>query len=78
MERVQILLKPETFKKVKILAKKKNISTSGFIRGAVEKELKKETVSKSGAGVLRDAAQKAYKGGPKDLSTNDDYLYKVK
>ena len=79
MNRVQILLKPETLQKVKMVAKRKKVSASKLVREAVEKELdllypkvKQDTVE-----VLRNAAKHAFKGGPRDLSSNDDYLYKI-
>ncbi|MBD3365820.1 hypothetical protein GF360_00555 [candidate division WWE3 bacterium] len=75
MNRVQVLLKPETITKVKKAAKKNKTSASGFIREVVEKELEKEKSKKDPIKILLNAAKNASKGGPRDLSTNDDYLY---
>jgi len=79
MNRVQVLLYPETHQKIKNLARKKKISTSKFIREAAEEKLNQEypVTKKKTIDVLREAGKNAFKGGPKDLSSNDDYLYKI-
>ena len=76
MKRMQVLLEPETLKKVKSVSKRKNISASNYIRDAVKKELNKEQKEKkNAANVLLKRAKNAFPGGPEDLSQNDDYLY---
>lgn len=76
MKRIQVLLKPETIKAVKKAATDKNTSASGYIRSVVEKKVKEETEKKADATkILLKAAENAFKGGPEDLSTNDEYLY---
>lgn len=76
MKRIQVLLEPETIKAVKKAAKDRNTSASGYIRNVVEEKVEKETEKKVDATrILLKAAKNAFKGGPKDLSMNDEYLY---
>lgn len=77
MDRIQVMLQPETHNKLKKLVKMHKISVSGFIRKAVEDQIIDTDVSKGTAAVLRDAARDSYSNGPADLSSNDDYLYKT-
>jgi len=76
MDRIQVLLKPETIQKVRTEAKRRNVSASGYIRKAVEKEIKKGKKKVNATEIFLKRAENAFKGGPKDLSTNDNYLYK--
>ena len=68
MDRLQVLLKPETIQKVKKIAKKKNTSASGYIRKVVEKEIKREKKKVSATEIFIKRASNAFKGGPSDLN----------
>lgn len=78
MERVQMLLESETHLKVRTLAKAKKMSVSQFVRKAVEIDIDATgNPYKNAVQVLRNAASRPFSGGPKDLSINDTYLYKI-
>lgn len=76
MDRIQVLLQPETLDAVKKEARRREVSASGYIRKVVERELKRKKKEVNATEIFLKRARNAFKGGPKDLSTNDDYLYK--
>lgn len=75
MIRTQILLTPTLYETLKMKAEMEGKSLSSLVREALEKLLKPK--KRSGKEVF--ARMKKYmfssKNAPKDLSTNDDYLY---
>ena len=78
MIRKQILLTPTLEYEVKQYAKEKDISFSAAIRTMLEKATNAITPKKnSGVEALLKMAEnaKSVKGAPKDLSSNDDYIY---
>ena len=75
MQRIQVLLEPETLNSVRKATKKKGTSTSTYIRGVIKKDVRKRLETKSTADILLKSAKEAKKGAPKDLSVNDEYLY---
>jgi len=73
MTRVQVLMDTQMHKQVKALAKKRNISTSKLIRNTIKDQL---LPKKTNTALLLLSVEKTAKQGlPKDLSTNDSYIY---
>jgi hypothetical protein len=86
MQRVQILLTPEIKMQVTNFAQSKGISFSEAVRVLVSEGMgvlkKKNQEGNNQLFALKELAEKAAllpkpKNVPKDLSTNDDYLYKI-
>lgn len=76
MIRTQILLTPTLSEVIREIARKEGESLSAVVRSLLEKALALSFKrKKTGADTLLEMAKHAVKGGPKDLSTNDDYLY---
>lgn len=77
MIRTQILLTPELYESLKMKAQMESKSLSALIREATTKFLgkKKQTAREILLEMAKDA--KPYPNAPKDLATNDDYLYKL-
>lgn len=76
--RTQVLFEEEDLKDIKLMAYARGVSMSEFLRVETRnKILKKKRMNKlSGVDALKLMARNSYKGSvPKDLSTNDDYLY---
>ena len=74
MQRTQIYLPEELKKKITQLATHKGVPMAEIIRGAVEKEVKIQTLPKENP--LIKLAKLRIKGGPRDLSKNyKKYLY---
>jgi hypothetical protein len=76
MIRTQVLLTETQYELAKRHAAMKGMSLSAFVRRALDKVLAKKK-SKSPASVLLEMAKDSVKGLPKDLGSNDDYLYKL-
>jgi len=77
MIRAQILLTPTLTEELKIVASEKNKSFSAVVREMLEKGLAKQRKKQNAGDFLLKLAKNAVTGGPKDLSTNDDYLYQI-
>lgn len=77
MIRTQILLTPELYEEVKAEAQRKKTSISSVVRESVHKTLVKK--KKSSRDILLAMAAEAASDPniPRDLSSNDDYLYKL-
>lgn len=75
MIRTQILLTPSLYELLKMRAQVEGKSLSSLVRTAVERLLIKE--KKTGGEILKEMAKHAVydTSVPKDLSTNDEYLY---
>lgn len=75
MVRTQILLTPTLYEALKMKAQTEGKSISLLVRIAVEKFVLKK--KKTGGEILREMAKHAVHDPniPKDLSTNDEYLY---
>ena len=75
MIRTQILLTPSLYEILKMKTVTEGKSLSALVREAVEKLLIKE--KKTGGEILKEMAKHAfsYPSAPRDLSTNDEYLY---
>ena len=75
MIRTQILLTPTLYETLKLKAQTEGKSISLLVRIAVEKLLIKE--KKTGGEILLEMAKHAVSDPniPRDLSTNDEYLY---
>lgn len=75
MIRTQILLTPTLYDALKLMAERERKSLSALIRTAVEKLVMKK--KRSGREILQRMAKHAFYDPkiPKDLSTNDEYLY---
>ena len=76
MIRTQILLTPNLYELLKFKAETEDRSLSAVIREALEKLLKRK---KTGKEILNAMVKHSvsYPKAPKDLSTNDDYLYRM-
>lgn len=76
MIRTQILLTPSLYEALQIHAQREGVSLSSIVRISLERTLKKK---KSGKEILRQMARHAdsFSDAPKDLSTNDHYLYQL-
>jgi hypothetical protein len=74
MIRTQILLTPSLYEALKITAQEEGRSLSAIVRVSLEKMLKQK---KSGKEILKEMLCHAVNipDAPKDLSTNDYYLY---
>lgn len=77
MIRTQILLTPSLYDLLKLKAQTEGKSLSSIVRVAVEKHLvrKKRTGKEIFARMSKDIFDNPKT--PRDLSTNDDYLYKL-
>lgn len=77
MIRTQILLTPNLYELLKMRAQEEGVSLSMLVRDALEKLLRPK--AKTGKEIFREMAKHAVScpSAPKDLSTNDDYLYKL-
>jgi len=76
MIRTQVLLTPDLSYAVREIAEEKGESISAVVRQLLDKALtltKKR--KKTGVDFLLKLSDNAFKGAPKDLSTNDEYLY---
>ena len=78
MIRTQILLTPALRENLKVLAGKEGKSVSGLVRDLLERAINVRTGRKGKASVdfLMKLGRKPI-NGPSDLSTIDDYLYKI-
>ena len=72
--RTQILLEEGQREFAKREAVKRDMSLSKFIRIVLDKAISRKK-DETPADVLERMEKNAVKGLPKDLSTNDDYLY---
>lgn len=76
MIRTQIYLPENIHRRLKQLAKQRNLAMAHIVRDILEQELQKKEPDDGGISVLRDVANIKATKGPKDLSTNiDHYLY---
>lgn len=75
MVRAQILLTPTLADELRILAQRERKSLSAMVRELLAKAISQKKGRKCGADTLLKMTDKAVSGGPKNLSTNDDYLY---
>jgi len=78
MVRTQIMLTPYLQELLKSMSQSEGKSISSIVRNALEYFLVKK--KKTGGEILLEMAEHASKNPkvPTDLSTNDDYLYKLK
>jgi len=76
MIRTQVLLTPDLLEIIKEIAEREGGSVSATVRTMLEKGVAKFR-KKTGMENLLKMADLASKVGPKDLSSNDDYLYKL-
>lgn len=78
MIRTQILLNAELKNELMSISATSGESLSEVIRNLLNQALAKtQPKKKTGYDFLQTLAKNASKGGPSDLSTNDDYLYKL-
>lgn len=76
MIRKQIYLTEDIDNELTTLARREKKSVAQLLREILEKSLRTQKKTRSGAEVLLELAKNASKKGPKDLSTNlFDYLY---
>lgn len=77
MIRTQIILTPTLYELLKMRAQEEGVSLSALVRQALEKLLRphKKTGREIFAEMLKHAGNNPK--APKDLSTNDDYLYRL-
>ena len=77
--RTQVLFPEEVYRQLKIEAALRETSVSKLVTGAVNDCVIKKKKRTAGGEFLEYLAKHAYKGRvPKDLSSNDDYLYGMK
>ena len=79
MVRVQVFLERETLDKLKSKAQENKKSISEIIREMVMKDLERNSPKKISAikDLLRMSKQSTGMSGISDLSSNDDYLYRL-
>lgn len=76
MIRTQLLLPEDLLNALRDLAAAQKTSVSAVARQKLAKDLPKSLKKRPAAEVMLEMAKHAYKGKvPKDLSTNDKYLY---
>ena len=77
MIRTQIMLTPALYHELKLKAQTEKKSLSLVVREVLTKHLRKK--KKTGGEILLEMALDAGSNpdAPKDLSTNDDYLYRL-
>jgi len=75
--RTQVMLPADLLADLRLIAAEKNWSVSEAVRRGVKSLIVRFKPKKmSGVEMLRKLAENSYKGdAPKDLSTNDEYLY---
>lgn len=75
MVRTQIMLTPTLYELLKMRAQEEGVSLSALVRQALEKLLRPH--KKTGGQILLEMAKHAGSNpkAPKDLATNDEYLY---
>lgn len=75
MIRTQVLLTPTLYELLKLRAQEESISLSAVVRKALDKLLRPK--KKTGGEILLEMAKHAGSNpkAPKDLATNDKYLY---
>jgi len=77
MIRTQILLTPILAEELRILAKSEQKSISATARELLAKAINLKKGKKCAGDTLLEMAKNTVSGGPKDLSANDDYLYRI-
>lgn len=75
MVRAQILFTPDLYEELKLAAQQRRESISSIVREAVKKDIRSQ--QKKGKNILELLAKHAVScpSAPRDLSTNDSYLY---
>ena len=77
MIRAQVLLTPTLAEELRILARSEQKSLSATVRELLTMAINLKRGTKCAGDTLLEMAKHAVSGGPKDLSTNDDYLYRI-
>jgi len=77
MKRTQVLFTSTQKAQLMQYADTQQTSFSSVVRQAVERFLTELRPKKNTVTALLQRAQRAPKGAPKDLSTNDDYLHSL-
>lgn len=78
LNRTQILFPDETLNELRRIASYKNIGLSQLVRDIVNKDLRTKKRISGTEAMLQMAKRASKDKAPKDLSFNDDYLYKLK
>lgn len=74
--RTQILFPKEDLMELRLMAAEKGWSVSETVRRIVKEKTTKAGRKRKTIEVLKEMAKNAYRGNvPRDLSTNDEYLY---
>lgn len=77
MLRTQVMLTPSQKTMIDFYAETQGLSLSEVVRQAIERFFSQPNLQKNTAKMLIERAKHAPTGAPKDLSTNDDYIYSV-
>lgn len=76
--RTQILFPDDLLAYLREEARRKKTSVSALVRTVVADKIPEKKKKKSAVDLLIRASKRAYRGKvPRDLSTNDDYLYSL-